>query len=88
MMVSISRSLRFHDMMRVGQGRNGLWCCVFAKVRWSVVVFPVELLEAPTMTLMDGDAAAEVTTRETSLGTGCLGRASKEVAHEGVGCHV
>ena len=66
-MVSISLSLRFHDMMAIVQGRNGLCCCVFAKVLLLMVVFPVELPNAPTMTLIDGDAQAEVTMAEDAL---------------------
>jgi hypothetical protein len=51
-MVSISLSLRFHDMMAGVQGRKGLCRCVFAKVLWLVVVVsPVKLPNAPTMTL-------------------------------------
>lgn len=69
-MVSISLSLRFHDMMAIVQGRNGLCRCVFAKVLLLlllVVVFPVELPNAPTMTLIDGDAQAEVRMAEDAL---------------------
>jgi len=66
-MVSISLSLRFHDMMAIFQGRNGLCRCVFAKVLLLMVVFPVELPNAPTMTLIDGDAQAEVTMAEDAL---------------------
>jgi hypothetical protein len=46
-MVSISLSLRFHDMMADVQGPDGLCRCVFAKVLSSVVVSPVQATERP-----------------------------------------
>jgi len=49
LMVSISLSLRFHDMMAVVQGRNGLCRCVLAKVLWSMVVSPRPSCRTPPL---------------------------------------
>ena len=48
LMVSISLSLRFHDMMAGVQGRKGLCRCVFAKVLLWVVVVVVSPVKLPT----------------------------------------
>jgi hypothetical protein len=69
LMVSISLSVRFHDMMAIVQGRNGLFRCVVVKECCCCWCSIVELPKFPTyaMTLVRRDSPDRSNEDDASL---------------------